>query len=140
MRARRLIWLLRPLGFAVIILTAASCERHGFGVLTPAAGTWVATEPIQCLGNPWEQDWLSRHGNDARSYPRDRTSQETIIVDYYARLGIEVRRIVSIMTSPVTCDACTCPRGDTLFLLVPDRDAATMVALGYRPEAPPPFG
>ncbi|HEU4366591.1 MAG TPA: hypothetical protein VFT13_14140, partial [Candidatus Krumholzibacteria bacterium] len=58
--------------------------------------TWVAIEPTQCLTNPWEQDWLAQHDGDYARYPKDHATpglepaEFAIIVDYYARQGVEV--------------------------------------------------
>ena len=112
-----------------------SCDGNG-GLLGSRARAWVAIEPIQCLGNSWERDWLERHGNNYGGYPRDMDSQKTIIWEYYGRLGIGVDAVVSRPKYQVTCDACGCPRGDTLFLLVDEQSAGAMVCLGYRREEP----
>jgi len=111
-----------------------SCDGGG-GLLAPYR-TWVATEPVQCLGNPWERDWLERHGNDYEAYPRDPASQNAIVREYYARFGVDITDIVSIPKYQVVCAACSCPRGDTFYLYVRDRDVGTMLFLGYRREAP----
>jgi hypothetical protein len=121
--------------FAAIAVSALSCDGGGL-LLSPQKDVWVATEPVQCLGNAWEQDWLARHGNDYGAYPRDLDSQKTIMVRYYAKFGVSVKEIESIVKFPVTCLACACPRGDTLYLLVPEDDANTMIFLGYRREEP----
>ena len=105
--------------------------------------TWVAIEPIQCLGNPWEQDWLENNNGDYHSYPKDPTTpglepeELEIIQDYYERQGVTVFDGKNIPKYEQVCLACSCPEGHTLYLLVRDQDVETMVALGYRVEAPP---
>ena len=42
--------------FALVMLCASSCSDGDFSSSNPAR-VWVAIEPIQCLGNPWERDW-----------------------------------------------------------------------------------
>lgn len=111
-----------------------SCDGGG-GLLTPDR-TWVATEPIQCLGNPWEEDWLERHGNNYSAYPQDKGSQNAIVREYYARLGVEVTDIISVPKYQAVCLACVCARGDVLYLLVRDEDVGTMLVLGFRRESP----
>jgi hypothetical protein len=122
---------------AAIALCVQSCDDGG-GTLLPPAETWVATEPTQCLTNPWEQDWLARHGNNYDAYPRDEESQQAIIVEYYARLGIDVGAVLSLPKYEIVCMACSCPRGDTLYLLVSEDHAGWMVGMGYRKEDPRP--
>lgn len=131
-----------PVRAVLVLLTAValpSCIDGGGGLLAPEPRTWVATEPIQCLGNPWEQDWLRDHGNDYGAYPRDADSQKAIIVEYYALFGVDVARVLSVPKFEVVCLACSCPRGDTLFLLVDRDDEDVMLALGFRKESPGPL-
>jgi len=98
--------------------------------------TWVAIDPIQCLGNPWERDWLERHDNDYDSYPRDWERRKRIILNYYRKLGVGIQDITAHRTMEVVCEACCCPEGYTLYLYVDDKDVRTMLALGFRFEEP----
>jgi hypothetical protein len=123
---------------AVLAITLQSCDDGG-GSLLPPDAAWVATEPTQCLTNPWEQEWLARHDGNYAAYPRDLEAQEAIIAAYYAGLGVEVEAIVSRPKYEVVCLACSCPRGDTLYLLVAEDDAEMMELLGYRKEDPRPI-
>ena len=117
---------------ACVLLSA--CEG-GPGIFYPGR-TWVATDPIQCLGNPWEVDWLVRNEYNYQGYPRSLDSQYVIIRTYYARLGVEAADILSVHKYDITCDACSCARGDVLYLSVRNDDVEAMVLLGYRKEAP----
>lgn len=109
-------------------------------VSTPS---WVAIEPIQCLGNPWEQAWLADHDGDHDAYPKDPTSpglepaELEIIKDYYRERGVTVSQGRNVPKFEAVCLACTCPEGHTLYLRVRDEDVATMVSLGFRAESPP---
>jgi hypothetical protein len=98
--------------------------------------TWVAIDPIQCLGNPWEQDWLEKHDDDYESYPRDWESRKRIIWNYYRELGVRILDITAYRTMDAVCEACSCPEGYTLYLYVVDRHVRTMLALGFRLEEP----
>jgi hypothetical protein len=103
---------------------------------------WVATEPIQCLGNPWERDWLESHDWDYSGYPKDPSTpglepeEIEIIQDYYARHGVEVSEAETAPKFHVVCLACCCPEGHTLYLLVRDEDVEQMIEFGYRKEDP----
>ncbi len=123
-----------------ILLTApasfSSCDGTGGGALILPNRTWVAIDPVQCLQNPWELDWLASHANDYLAYPREIDSQLIIIRLYYAGLGVDVDEALSIPNGLGVCDACSCPRGDTIYLHVRDRDLRTMLILGFRVEAP----
>jgi len=106
--------------------------------------TWVAIEPVQCLGNPWEQDWLEKHGWDYHSYPKNparpglEPEEFEIIQDYYDRGGVAVFEGRTAPKYDNVCLACSCPEGHTLYLLVRDQDVEAMVGWGYRVEQPPP--
>lgn len=103
---------------------------------------WVAIEPRQCLTNPWEQDWLQQSGGAYEDYPKDpmrpglEPEELEIIQDYYARLGVVVSDGTTRKKYEVVCMACSCPEGHTLYLQVRPQDVRTMVAFGYRVEAP----
>lgn len=92
--------------------------------------TWVEIEPIQCLGNPWEVEWLKSHDNNYSEYPRQEESQ--IIKNYYQKQGVIVFDVKSKQTHKIVCASCDCPRGDTLYLLVSDSDVNKMLELGYK--------
>lgn len=106
-------------------------------------GTWVAIEPRQCLTNPWEQDWLAQHDGDYARYPKDHATpglepeEFAIIVDYYARQGVEVFAGATAPKYEVICLMCSCPEGHTMFLQVRVSDVETMISFGYRVETPP---
>ncbi len=127
-----------------VMLQLGACSNgvntdNGSGLPT---GTWVALEPVQCLGNPWEQDWLSQDGHDPESYPKNPTlkglepAEFDIVRNFYLVHGVEVLDSAWAPKFEVVCMACSCPEGHTMFLLVRARDVEAMHALGYRTEAP----
>lgn len=105
--------------------------------------TWVAIEPIQCLKNPWEQDWLEKNDWDYDSYPKDparpglEPAEFEVIQDFYDAAGVAVSGGQTAPKYDNVCLACTCPEGHTMYLLVRDQDVDTMLGLGYRVESPP---
>ena len=117
----------------------ASPEKGLFGDVR--SGTWVATEPTQCLTNPWERDWLEQHNNDYDAYPKRQPGELTpeelqIIKDYYDREGVVVFDGTTRPRYEEVCLACSCPEGHTLYLSVRTQDVETMRRLGYREEIP----
>lgn len=93
--------------------------------------TWVQTDPIQCLGNPWQQDWRFLN-NRTEEYPRDRENE--IITAYYNKQEVTVFSIKTKNTyeGKEICLACSCPQGYTLYLLVLDSDVGKMLGYGYK--------
>jgi len=84
---------------------------------------------VQCLGNPWEQDWLESQGNDYSAYPKGQEAE--VITDYYEKQGVTVFDVRSEPKYEVVCMACSCPRGDVLKLEVSGSDVDPMLALGF---------
>jgi hypothetical protein len=123
------------LTFLGCIVAFSGCQDNLAG---PRDGhrTWVATEPIQCLGNSWERDWLAKHGEDYDCYPRDLAGQFEVIEAYYEELGVAVYAIASRHKYSIVCGACSCPRGDTLYILVGLENIDVMKLEGFRREWP----
>jgi len=131
---------------AATVLGLASCQQAHVLVPSlpdpgitqaPVERAWVAIEPIQCLGNPWERDWLASHQGDYASYPRNKPAEFQIIKDYYRRQGVVVYQAATRDRYQAVCLACSCPEGFTLYLEVRRPDVRTMIGLGYREESPP---
>ena len=127
--------------FPLFILCAISCDRD-YSMSPNPDWVWVAIEPIQCMGNPWERDWLESHNWDYSSYPRSLTDEELdpevlkIIRGYYRRQGVNVFAGETAHKYDAVCAACSCPAGYTLFLLVEKDKVPKMIDFGYREEAP----
>ena len=75
----------------------------------PPARAWVATSPVQCLGNDWERDWLDSHDGNYSAYPEDPDSRNKIIVDYYELQEVEVFQVIREPWDDGVCLACSCP-------------------------------
>lgn len=101
--------------------------------------SWVAIDPIQCLGNPWEQDWLEKHDWDYTSYPWDADRQLAIIEDYYRRMGIGIYESRRYRTAVLVCCACSCANGYTVYLDVCSEDVPLLLTMGFRLEHPVRF-
>jgi hypothetical protein len=101
---------------------------------TAGAKDWVIIKPLQCLGNPWEQDWIARH-KKTEVYPA--LQEKQIIKDFFARNQIQILdiRVRPYENGPL-CQTCDCPRGDTLFLLVNAQDAPLLQPFGFDKTVP----
>ncbi|MAH43270.1 hypothetical protein CL614_06180 [archaeon] len=104
--------------------------------------TWVEVDPIQCLGNPWEIDWLESHNNNYSAYPIDvgtlpnlETTEGEIIKNYYQNQGINIFNVISKSTYDTVCKACSCAKGYTLYLLISELDINKMLEFGYKINA-----
>ena len=112
---------------------------------------WVGTDPVQCLGNPWEQDWLQqfvpKDGGEGvvtqPAYPQDdplviEAPEAEIIRSYYERLSIEIRSLKSYTYEEkfgediTVCAACECAQGYSLYLQVPSDQLEQMIDLGWQ--------
>ena len=141
MYARKVIDMRWVVVLALSVLCVMSCNREDSTSPNPDQ-VWVATEPIQCLGNPWERDWLESHNGDYSGYPKDPATpglepeEFEIIRDYYGRQGVTVFEADTAQKYDVVCAACSCPEGHTLYLLVQGEDVQQMIEFGYREEPP----
>ena len=126
---------------ALCALCMMSCTEEDTTRSEPGR-VWVALEPIQCLGNPWERDWLESHNWDYSGYPKDPTApglepeEFAIIQDFYDRAGVVVFEAETALKYEAVCLACSCPEGHTLYLLVSAESVQKMMELGYRVESP----
>lgn len=93
---------------------------------------WVYKDPIQCLGNPWEQAWLAAHNDDwGLWHDLSDADQLQVFVKYYGDVGIEIHQYRQTFPYEFTCEACDCPRGDRIHCLINNNDVAKMVAWGF---------
>lgn len=74
------------LPFLVLVLFSTQACDQGNRV-------WVIIDPIQCLGNPWEQAWLEEHDDDYDAYPKSEGDRRKIFVHYYEIKGVEIDKI-----------------------------------------------
>lgn len=98
----------------------------------PSDSTWVATDPLQCVMTPWEQEWWDTHGGDMSSYPRGLEGERGVIVDFFARRGISVLDFEAEISTDPRLTVCGAERGYTIFLLVHDADVDAMLTFGFR--------
>ncbi len=107
-----------PLFLFAALFTVSGCD-----VLSPFDDTveeknlvWVETMPTQCLSNPWQQEWLKRHGNNYNAYPRAR--EQEIVRDFFVKRGANFYDYRIAWVAEAVCLACSCPEGYVLFLRV----------------------
>jgi len=103
-----------------------------FWVDLAAMKVWVAIDPIQCLGNAWEQDWLLTHEYD--DYPRDVEGRMAILRDFYEGQGVTIHQSIVSRWTEVVCAACACPTGDRIHCLIDEADLSTMLDWGFVEE------
>lgn len=96
-------------------------------------------EPVQCLGNPWEQDWLKKHEMKYEDYPRGKpreleAEEKEIIRSFFENEGIRIFKIEGIPfpDSVMICDACDCPQGYTLKVFTIPSDTARLRSFGFK--------
>jgi hypothetical protein len=92
---------------------------------------WVSMQPVDCLGNPWEKNWLAHHNNQTNKYPRAQELQ--IMKGFFYKKGVT---ILDYRTKPYVkgdplCKTCGCPRGDTLLLAVHGAEVPIMRTFGF---------
>lgn len=131
------------LTFLLGIILIAGCvnkavDKPNINLPKEDGKTWVQIDPVQCLGNPWEVDWLRSYDNNYSAYPREIHTSELeqeeiqIIKNYYKKQGIIIFDVKSKWTHEIVCEACSCPKGNTLYLLVSDSDIDKMLRFNYK--------
>ena len=107
----------------IVILTACREDEEGQGQV------WVSIDPIQCLGNTWEQDWLLTHEYD--EYPKDQEGRIRIFREFFKEQGVKIHKTEVTFPYLVVCEACSCPRGDRISCLIDEADLPTMLGWGF---------
>ena len=117
-----------------LALIAYRCESVLPTVVPPVIppGVWVTIDPIQCLGNPWEQDWLRTH--KYHQYPRDERTRLRIFREYYEPQGITLYEVKASVWAEAVWAACSCPTGQRLHCRIDEDDLELMLALGITRE------
>lgn len=112
-------------------------------IITTKSNTiWLEKNPIKCLGNAWEFNWLVNHPNKYNEYPSNNpnsiSSEEIkILKDYYKLKNINIINTKSTLlkntdTSNLKpCDLCSCPQGYTLYISTDVEGAKRLLKLGW---------
>jgi len=95
---------------------------YGACLPIPENRVWVSIDPIQCGGNPWQQD---RSGED-------HMGELSVIKKYYEDRGIVICEMRRSWPYEATCLACSCPRGDRVYLYIDERGVEQMREWGFQ--------
>ena len=116
--------------FALILITTLNQ-----GCFSDMDEVWVVTDPVQCLGNPWEIDWLEKHEKDNSAWSELSPEEKVdVFVEYYSEFGIEIKSVQKSFLEEDVCAACSCPRGDRFHCLIDKQDLDEMLELGFSLE------
>jgi len=91
--------------------------------------SWFAIEPIQCGGNPWEQLREKRLFRDER---------ERVEFWFLYYQNIEILDYREEQVYGAVCRACSCPRGDKIYVLVEGHHYNDLINLGWEPATDVP--
>ena len=112
-----------------LFLIITSCEK-----ITDER-VWVAVDPVQCMGNAWEKDWLEENNDDYELWRTFTIGDELDIIEkYYEELGIIIYDIKQENVYDITCEACGCPRGDRISCFINKSDVGQMLEWGFIQE------
>ena len=96
---------------------------------------WVIVRPVQCLGNPWEKEWLAHHPHQDAKYPR--AKELDLMRKFFSKKQV---RIHDVRRKPYegqgVCQTCACARGDVFYFLIYAEDVPQMVNMGYTERIP----
>lgn len=125
--------ILKPLSFAAFLIIAGCDFLSPFGDDAPADEkdlVWVETMPVQCLGNPWQQEWLKEHGNKYEEYPQEQ--EQEILKLFFLKRGAVVYASNTAWVWEATCLACSCPAGYAQYLKVHKKDLPVFEEYGFQ--------
>ncbi|MCX6799964.1 MAG: hypothetical protein NT091_02350 [Candidatus Falkowbacteria bacterium] len=104
---------------------------------------WVEMNPIKCLGNSWEFDWLMSHSGQYANYPKE-TSEKislaeiNILKNFFKKNNIELTDVKSVALKDQAnstiklCETCNCPQGYTLYAQIKKESLKNMLELGWK--------
>lgn len=122
----------------IIILLVSSCRAPQSNGNKVDNGVWMETDPIQCLGNPWEMDWLENNPSAGGNYPKGKPRiienvESGIILAFFSGKGAVITDIKSeaYPKNTMVCDACTCTDGYTLYLYVNEENAPILKRFNF---------
>ena len=122
---------------AVLMLAACADDddegRAGGATGTAGAGGVVLVyREVQCLGNPWEADWLASHAG--QQFPSDDLTRTMVFESYWRAQGTDVTGVQRrrAPSGDVVCAGCNCPSGFEWVVRVPPGQAAAAMARGFR--------
>jgi len=93
---------------------------------------WVSIDAIQCMGNPWEQDWLEKHDdNNDLWHDLSETEKMDVFKTYYKEQGVTIYDLKRTWPYETTCAACACKRGDRFYCYIEDADVDRMLEWGF---------
>ncbi|BFN36939.1 hypothetical protein FMIA91_08180 [Fidelibacter multiformis] len=94
--------------------------------------TWVSIDAIQCMGNPWEQDWLEKHDDNYDLWhDLSETEKMDVFKTYYKEQGVTIYDMERTWPYETTCAACACKRGDRFYCYIEDSDVDRMLEWGF---------
>ena len=113
-----------PRGDVLLVKVPAWDALHvenELGFTRVAAGQWQELKPVQCGGNPWEEN-------------ADRWEEERQVVSWLGTQGVQLQRVGFVEKADAfpMCRACSCARGDRLVVQSASVPQATSLAeLGF---------
>ena len=117
----------QPLGIRrIFVKVSVDCGKSG--VIKEAEVEWLEYAPKQCKSNPWDEwyatgEVLYEIEPEEEQLVRDWLSNEfNVGVQAYSVKGNE---------DAVVCLACSCPRGDTIRVMVYEEDVSKMLEIGF---------
>lgn len=112
--------------FATILTLffVSSCDESGM--------IWMSIDPIQCLGNDWEQAWLEENGNNYELWVElSADEQMEIFKAFFEDEGVIIQDIDVTYPYEEVCQACSCPRGDRIHILIEAIHLEQMLDWGF---------
>ncbi len=109
-----------PLFSYLLLFLLISCKSDSDEV-------WVHIDPVQCLANPWEQEWLENNDYDYDAYyQKSDEEKQDVFVGYFLNFGLVIYDIFETHPYELVCGACPCPKGNRFHCLVDESKLAIL--------------
>ncbi len=92
----------------------------------------VYVDPIQCLGNPWDVEWLESH--EYTEYPQTESGRLQIFEDYYEKRGVTMFDVYRELIYEDVCAACSCPTGERYYCMIDEGDVDFLLESGFNQD------
>ncbi|MFH1836347.1 MAG: hypothetical protein ABH851_09185 [Methanobacteriota archaeon] len=113
----------------ILLVLSSGCINQKESEVTPPEFIWMKIVPVGCLENNWEMGWLSKNGLNYSAYPMEREFE--ILTEFYASRNLIVLEVANETFRGSECGACSCPRGDVVWIKIPYSNKSEAISEGF---------
>lgn len=105
--------------------------------IVPVESAWFSIAPKQCGQNDW-QEWDNQTGfSETKRFVSPEAQERAVLEAWLASQGIVMKDYASRTTDEIVCEACNCPSGREIAVLIDQEDFTPMRSLVGWTQLPP---